>query len=151
MTLLLSTLEKRDVKLMILPRCIFPLASETTIHIIARPTKNIICDGRYDFRLAGLVQIIKRNDIDNITISAINVITLNLRFSILLYPTHNTPLRSKYKISNVVQIGLNLHELGCNHIIKSEPETQTHIQSTFPPKIILRTPLLISPYIAVNE
>ena len=99
---------------MIFPRCIFPLARETTIHIRARPIKNAICDGRYDFRLAGLVQIIKRNDIDRITISAIKVITLNLRFSIFFNRIQKIALRSKYKISNDVLIWLNLLELGCN-------------------------------------
>jgi hypothetical protein len=40
MILLVSTLEKSEVKLIILPRCIFPLMSETIIHTRARPRKN---------------------------------------------------------------------------------------------------------------
>jgi hypothetical protein len=70
---------------MILPRCIFPLISETTIHINASPMKNGVCDGRYNLRLAGLVQTIARKDIVNITISTIKVIVLNLRFSIYFF------------------------------------------------------------------
>lgn len=86
MILLLKTLTKSVVKLMILPRCILPLTSETMIHITARPMKNGVCDGRYHLRLAGLVHIIARKDIVSITISAIRVIVLNLRFSIYSNP-----------------------------------------------------------------
>jgi hypothetical protein len=43
--LLPRTLLKRDEKLMILPRCILPLISETISHINARLTKNILCEG----------------------------------------------------------------------------------------------------------
>jgi hypothetical protein len=85
--LLLMTLLKRKEKLMIFPRCIFPFKSETISHINANPAKKILCEGRYDFRLAGLVHIIKRNDIARITISAINVIVLNLRVSICSFQT----------------------------------------------------------------
>ncbi len=83
--LLLRTLVKSVVKLMILPRCIFPFNSETIIHIRARPAKNGACDGRYDRRLAGLVHTIARKDIVNITISANSVIVLNLRFTIRMW------------------------------------------------------------------
>jgi hypothetical protein len=87
MILLLKTLVKSEVKLMILPRCIFPLTSETTIHIKASPAKNGVCDGRYNLRLAGLVHTIARKDIVNITISANKVTVLNLCFSIGFYPS----------------------------------------------------------------
>ena len=80
--LLVRTLVKSVVKLMILPQFIFPLTSETMIHIRARPMKNGVCDGRYNLRLAGFVQTIARNDIVSMTISAKSVIVLNLRFSI---------------------------------------------------------------------
>jgi len=82
MILLLRTLVKRVVKLMIFPRCILPLASETIIHIKASARKNGVCDGRYNLRLAGLVHTIARNDIVRITISAKSVITRNLINSI---------------------------------------------------------------------
>ena len=80
--LLVSTLEKSDVKLMILPRCIFPLIRETTIHIMASPRKNGVCDGRYNLRLAGFVHTIARKEMVRMTISARSVMVLNLRFSI---------------------------------------------------------------------
>ena len=87
MILLVSTLVKRVVKLIILPRCIFPFITEMIIHIMANPRKNGVCDGRYDFRLAGLVHIIARNDIVSMIISAKSVIVLNFRFSIGLLAT----------------------------------------------------------------
>ena len=82
MKLLLKTRENREVKLMILPRCILPFNSEIIIHNRASPKKNGACDGRYDLRLAGLVHIIARKDIVKITISANMVIILKLRFFI---------------------------------------------------------------------
>jgi hypothetical protein len=85
MILLLKTLVNSEVKLMILPLCIFPLISETTIHINASPMKNGVCDGKYDLRLAGLVHTMARKDIVNITISTNKVTVLNLRFSIDFY------------------------------------------------------------------
>src|ERR1035437_8230086 len=80
--LLVRTLVKSVVKLMILPRCIFPLTSETTIHIRARPRKNGVCDGRLDLRLAGFVHTTARKDTVRMIISAKSVMVLNLRFSI---------------------------------------------------------------------
>jgi hypothetical protein len=80
--LLVRTRVKSVVKFMILPRCIFPLTSEMKIHITARLKKNGKCDGRYDLRLAGFVHTIARKEIVTMTISANNVIVLNLRFSI---------------------------------------------------------------------
>jgi hypothetical protein len=80
--LLVKTLVKSVVKFMILPRCILPLTSEMRIHITARPKKKGKCDGRYDLRLAGFVHTIARKEIIKMTISANNVIVLNLRFSI---------------------------------------------------------------------
>jgi len=82
--LLLITLLKRDEKLMIFPRCIFPLIRDTSSHIAASPAKKILCDGRYDLKLAGLVHTIRRNDIPRMTISAKRVIVWNLRFSIFI-------------------------------------------------------------------
>jgi len=67
-----------------LPRCILPFISDTMIQITARLIKNILCEGRYDFRLAGFVHTIVRKDIARIMISAKRVIVLNLRFSIFL-------------------------------------------------------------------
>jgi hypothetical protein len=58
------------------------LIRDTIIHIRASPRKNGKCDGRYDFRLAGFVHNMARNDIVRMTISARSVIVLNLRFSI---------------------------------------------------------------------
>jgi len=95
MTLLVRTLVKRDVKLMTFPRCIFPLTSDTIIHKKTSPRKNGVCDGRYDLRLAGLVHIIARKAIVNITISANNVIVLNLRFSIDQYSAERILLKGK--------------------------------------------------------
>jgi hypothetical protein len=79
--LLVRILVNNVEKLMILPRCILPLISETIIHIRASPRKNGKCDGRYDLRLAGFVHTSARNDIVRMTISARSVIVLNLRFS----------------------------------------------------------------------
>jgi hypothetical protein len=67
---------------MIFPLCIFPFARDIKIHIAASAIKNVRCDGRYPFRLPGLVHITAKKDIVRITISAINVIILKLRFSI---------------------------------------------------------------------
>jgi hypothetical protein len=80
--LLVITLTNKVVKLMIFPLCIFPLARDIKIHIAARAIKNVRWEGRYPLRLPGLVHITAKKDIVKITISAINVIILNLRISI---------------------------------------------------------------------
>jgi hypothetical protein len=82
--LLLMTLLKRVEKLTILPRCIFPFRSETNSQIIASVTKKILCEGRYDFRPAGLVSAISRNDIPSMKISAKRVIVRNRVFSMFM-------------------------------------------------------------------
>jgi hypothetical protein len=85
MILLVITLPKRVLKLTTLPLCILPLKREITIQIAASPIKKVECEGRYPFRLPGLVHITAKKDIVRITISVISVIILNLRFSMPFY------------------------------------------------------------------
>jgi hypothetical protein len=80
--LLVMIRAKSVEKPVILLRLIFPLINETIIHIMARPRKKGVWEGRYDLMLAGFVQTMARKDIVRMITSARRVMVLNLRFSI---------------------------------------------------------------------